>query len=116
MEGTGKQPSRPTLIKKKKSVFGKKQKFQERKSFSFADFHDDAKMISDAWKAEQPNEEAADNMFQNMEPESFAAMFRKLQESVDDNYFGVFFRELMEKMNKMAPKFKAAGHEIFIMP
>ena len=81
-----------------------------------AEFHDDAQMVSNEWKAAEPEEEAAENMLKDMEPEPFATILRKLQDSVDDDFFGSLFQELMAKMHKMAPKFKAAVHEIYSRP
>ena len=73
-------------------------------------------MVSEEWKADEPNEEAADKMLQDLEAQSFAEILRKLQESVDDEYFGMFFHDLMAKMHKMTPQFKASVHEIFSKP
>ena len=84
--------------------------------FSFADFHPDLKMVSDEWKAAEPDEEAADNMIRNMEPAAFGKALLIHQDSVDDDYFGTFFRELMKRMHKIAPKFITLVHEAYSSP
>ena len=73
-------------------------------------------MVSEEWKAEKPTEEAADIMLQDLEPEAFASVLRKLQEAVDDEYFEMFFRQIMANMLKMAPQFKGSVHMIFSKP
>ena len=88
----------------------------EKIQYSFVDFHPESKMVSDEWKAAEPEEEAADNMLRNMEPEAFGKTLRILQDSVDDDYFGTFFRELMTRMHKIPPKFKVLVHEDYGSP
>ena len=39
-------------IQEEEAHFGKKRKFKDQKSFSFADFHDGATMVSTEWKLE----------------------------------------------------------------
>ena len=73
-------------------------------------------MLSEEWKASEPDEPAADMILQDMNAETFAATLRKLEDSVDDEFFGRFFREMMAKMHKMAPKFKALVHELYSKP
>ena len=73
-------------------------------------------MLSEEWKASEPDEPAADMILQDMNAETFAATLRKLEDSVDDEFFGRFFREMMGKMHKMAPKFKSLVHEIYSKP
>ena len=73
-------------------------------------------MLSEEWKASEPDEPAADMILQDMNAESSAATLRKLEDSVDDEFFGRFFREMMAKMHKMAPKFKTLVHEIHSKP
>ena len=68
-------------------------------------------MVSTEWKAEEPHEEAAEKMLTDLEPKEF--VLRKLQESVDDDFSGMFFQELMAQMHKMAPKFKETVHAIY---
>ena len=46
-------------------------------------------------------------MLNEMGPEVFAETLHKLQDSVDDELFGEFWRQSMPTMHKMAPKFKA---------
>ena len=84
LESSGDQP-RPVFNKKKRPVFGKKRKFKGWKSFSFADFYDDAPMVSTEWKTEEPHQEAAEKMLTDLE---------HLQASVDDDFFGMFSRRL----------------------
>ena len=52
-------------------------------------------------------------ILQDINADSFAATLRKLEDSVDDEFFGRFFREMMAKMHKMASKFKTLVHEIY---
>ena len=73
-------------------------------------------MVLDEWKAAEPEEEAADNMLRNMEPEAFGKTLRILQYSMDDDYVVTFFRELMTRMHKIAPKFKALVHDAHNSP
>ena len=115
LESNEKPRKRPTF-KAKKPQFGKKRKFREQKSFSFADFHEDAKMLSEEWKAAEPEEPAAEMILRDMTAEEFAEILRMLEDSVDDDFFGRFFREMIAKMHKMAPKFKALVHELYSKP
>ena len=110
------KPRKHPVFRSKKPLFAKKRKFQEQKSFSFLDFHSDAKMLQEESKASEPNEPTADIILQDMNAQTFAATLRKLEDSVDDEFFGHFFREMMGKMHKMAPKFKALVHEIYSKP
>ena len=55
-------------------------------------------------------------MLNEMGPEVFGETLLKLQDSVDDEFFGEFWRQLMPTMHKMAPKFKAEVHKIYGMP
>ena len=73
-------------------------------------------MISEEWKASESDEPAVEMILQDMKAVIFAATLRKLEDSVDDEFFGRFFREMMRKMHKMAPKFKALVHEIYSKP
>ena len=73
-------------------------------------------MVSEEWKAAEPDVKAADDMLRNLEPECFAKTLRILQDSVDDDYFGTCFRELMTRMNKIPSKFKALVHEVYSKP
>ena len=59
-------------VKAKKPQLGKKRKFRGQKSIFFADFHEDAKILQD------------------MKAEEFAATLRKLEDSVDDEFFRTF--------------------------
>ena len=45
-------------------------------------------------------------ILQDMKAEIFAATLRKLEDSVDDEFFERFFQEMMAKMHKTAPKLK----------
>ena len=56
------------------------------------------------------------NMLQDMKAEEFAATLRKLEDSIDDELFGRFFREMMAKMHKMDLKFKTSFHELCSKP
>ena len=115
LESNEKPRKRPTF-KAKEPQLGKKRKFREQKSFSFADFHEDAKMLSEEWKASEPEEPAPEMILRDMKAEEFAAIVRKLEDSVDDEFFGRFFREIMAKMHKMDPKFKTSVHELYSKP
>ena len=46
-------------------------------------------MLSEEWKASEPDEPAADMILQDMNAESFAATLRKLEDSVDDEFLDV---------------------------
>ena len=70
-------------------------------------------MVSTEWKTEEPHQEAAEKILTDLEAKEFAAVLRKLQESVDDDFFGMFFRQLMAQMHKMAPNFKETVHAIY---
>ena len=73
-------------------------------------------MLSEEWKAAEPEEPAAEMILQDMKAEEFAESLRKLEYSVDDDFFGRFFRQMMAKMHKMAPKFNALVHELYSKP
>ena len=100
----------------KKPLFGKKRKFQEQKSFSFGDFHNDAKMLSEEWKASEPDGPSVEIILEDMKVETFAATLRNLEDCVDDEVFGRFFRGIMAKTHKTAPEFKALVHEFYSKP
>ena len=101
-------------IQEEEAHFGKKRKFKDQKSFSIADFLDGATMVSTESKTEEPREAATEKILTDLEPKEF--VLRKLQESVDDDFSGMFFRELMAQMHKMAPKFKETVHAIYSQP
>ena len=92
------KPRKRSTFKAKKPQLGKKRNFREQKSFSFAHFHEGAKKLQD------------------MKAEEIAATLRKLEDSVDDEFFGRFFREMMAKMHKMDPKFKTSVHKLYSKP
>ena len=94
----------------KEPLFGKKRKFRQEKSFSFADFHGGMKMLSEEWKASESDEPAVEMILQDMKAEIFAATLRKLEDSVDDEFFERFFQEMMAKMHKTAPKLKRKNY------
>ena len=71
-------------------------------------------MLSEEWKAVEPEEPAAEMILRDMKAEEFAESLRKLEDSVDDDFFGRW--EMMAKMHKMAPKFKALVHELYSKP
>ena len=50
---------------------------------------------------------------QDMKAEEFAVTLRKLEDLVDDEFFGRFFREMMAKMHKMDSKFQTSVHELY---
>ena len=64
----------------------------------------------------EPREAAAEKILTDLEPKEFTAVLRKLQESVDDDFFAMFFLHLMAQMHKMAPKFKETVHAIYSQP
>ena len=73
-------------------------------------------MLSEEWKVAEPEGPAAEMILRDMKAEEFAESLRKLEYSVDDDFFGRFFRQMMAKMHKMAPKFKALVHELYSKP
>ena len=44
-------------------------------------------MLSEEWKAAEPEEPAAEMILQDMKAEEFAESLRKLEYSVDDDFF-----------------------------
>ena len=63
-------------------------------------------MLSEEWKASESDEPAVEMILQDMKAEIFAATLRKLEDSVDNEFFERFFQEMMAKMHKTAPKLK----------
>ena len=73
-------------------------------------------MLSEEWKASEPNEPTADMILQDMNAETFAATLRKLEDSVDDEFFGRFFRDMLDKIHRMFLKFGAIIYKIYGKP
>ena len=74
LESNEKPRKRPTF-KAKEPQHGKKRKFREQKSFSFADFHEDAKMLSEEWKASEPEDPVPEMILRDMKAEEFERLF-----------------------------------------
>ena len=70
-------------------------------------------MLSEEWKASESDEPAVEMILQDMKAEIFAATLRKLEDSVDDEFFERFFQEMMAKMHKTRSKIENFVHEIY---
>ena len=108
------KPRKRPTFKPKEPLFGKKRKFRQEKSFSFGDFHDGTKMLSEQWKASESDEPAVEMILQDMKAEIFAATLRKLEDSVDEEFFERFFQEMMAKTHKTVPKLKTLSMKFIV--
>ena len=71
-------------------------------------------MLSEEWKASESDEPAVEMILQDMKAEIFAATLRKLEDSVDEEFFERFFQEMMAKTHKTVPKLKTLSMKFIV--